>query len=293
MDGLERDDLLDRRDRLSRLHVFETEQCWYVSRAELSHDFSLWAHVNGHLLDASLGARVDHEHWLPVGDRAREQASRSNDASLRVYYDVDDRHEHRAFVVALDHGLAVLAVGVSMPDLGNPVNLGDVGRRHHLNRHAQNCFVYRRDGFQILDLIVEIRIDDVRELDPLFPRNFKVEAPAVLRRAHCYGVGCEVDFPLFLELGLSIQVQQSVEVFDYPGNALLYLLRVQLQLLDQTVDLVDVENRAHSLFQSLTGDRFGLNHDFFDRVDDYNRAVDSSKRSRDLSRKVNVPWSID
>src|SRR5712691_907799 len=50
VDSFERDDLLDRRDRLSRLHVFETEKCWNVSRAELSYDFSLWTHVNGYLL---------------------------------------------------------------------------------------------------------------------------------------------------------------------------------------------------------------------------------------------------
>src|SRR5205807_8156998 len=196
MDSLEWDDLLDRRDRLSRLHVFETEQCWNVSRAKLSNDFSLWAHVDGHLLDASLGARVDHVDRLTVSHRAGEQASSGNDASLGVHHDIDDRHWHRALVVALDHGLAEIAVGLSMPYLGNPVNLGNVGRRHDVNRHTQHGFVYWSVRLQILNFVVEIRVDNISELDPLFPRNFKVEAPAVFRGSHCYRVGCEVDLPL-------------------------------------------------------------------------------------------------
>src|SRR5437667_2498360 len=180
-----------------------------------------------------------------------------------------------------------------MPYLGNPVNLGDVGWRHDFNRHAQNGFMYWSVRLQILNFVVVIRVDDICELDPLFPGNFEVEAPAVFRGAHCYSVCCEVDLPLLFELGLSVQVQQSVEVFDYPRNALLYLIGGQLQLLDQTVDLVYVENRADPLFQGLTGDCLSLDHDFLDRVDDYDCTVDGSKRSCDFSGKVNMPWGID
>src|SRR5207245_2976527 len=130
-------------------------------------------------LDASLGTRVDHEDRLTVSHRSRKQASSSNDAGLGVHYYIDNRHQHRTLVVALDPGLAIIAIGISMPYLGNPVNLGDVGRRHDLNRHAQNGFVYWSVRLQILDFVVEIRVDDISELDPFFPGDFKVEAPAV------------------------------------------------------------------------------------------------------------------
>src|SRR5207245_9778038 len=119
-------------------------------------------------LDASLGTRVDHEDRLTVSHRSRKQASSSNDAGLGVHYYIDNRHQHRTLVVALDHGLAKIAVGISMPYLGNPVNLGDVGRRHELNSHAQDGFVYLRVRLYILDLFVEIRVEDFLEIDTFF-----------------------------------------------------------------------------------------------------------------------------
>src|SRR5437867_578975 len=107
----------------------------------MSNYFPLWPHVDSHLLDPPLRARVDQKDWLPIGNSAREQATRRNDSSLRVYNNIRDRHEDRALVVAFDHRLAVLAIGVPVPDFGNPVDLSLVRRGHHLHRHSQNGLV--------------------------------------------------------------------------------------------------------------------------------------------------------
>src|SRR5438132_14000113 len=66
-----------------------------------------------------------------------------------------------------------------------------------------------------------------------------------------------------------------------------------LKHLYQTHVLVYVKNRADPLFQGLTGYCLSLDHDFLDRVDDYDCTVDGSKRSCDFSGKVNMPWGID
>src|SRR5205823_14918539 len=82
----------------------------------------------------------------------------------------------------------------------------------------------------------------------LFPyttlfRSFEVESPPVFRATHCDCVAGEADLPLLLEFGLRVEVKKSVEVFDDPRDSLLDLFGAQFQLLDQTVNLVDVENR--------------------------------------------------
>src|SRR5713226_7159431 len=116
----------------------------------MSDYLPLWSHVDGHLLDPSLRAGVDQIDWLAVRDGAREKSTRGNNPGLRVHNDVSDRHQDRALVVAFDHRLAILAFRVTMPDLGNPVDLSFVRRGHYLHRHSQNGLV---DWCVVLELL--------------------------------------------------------------------------------------------------------------------------------------------
>src|SRR5712692_9993005 len=178
-----------------------------------------------------------------------------------------------------------------MPYLGNPVDLRDVGRRHDLYRHPQDSFVNRSVCFEVLNLVVKVGVDNVCELEAFLLGDCKVETPAVLGRSHSHGVSGEADLPLLPELRLSIQVEKSVEVFDDPGYSLLYLLRVKLQLLDETVNLVNVKNRSNALLQSLA--RHSLNHHLLDRVNHYDSSVYRPQRPGHFSGKVNVSRSIN
>src|SRR6266487_473195 len=162
-----------------------------------------------------------------------------------------------------------------MPYLGDPVDLSHVGRRHYLYGHPEDCFVDRCVGLQVLNLVVEIRVYNIGELDPLLPSNFEVESPPVFRATHCDCVAGEADLPLLLEFGLRVEVKKSVE------------------LLDQTVNLVDVENRPDPFLECLASHGLGLDHDLLDRVNDYYSPVDRSERSGYLSREINVPRGIN
>src|SRR5712692_5987825 len=180
-----------------------------------------------------------------------------------------------------------------MPYLGNPVDLRDVGRRHDLYRHPQDSFVNRSVCFEVLNLVVKVGVDNVCELEAFLLGDCKVETPAVLGRSHSHGVSGEADLPLLPELRLSIQVEKSVEVFDDPGYSLLYLLRVKLQLLDETVNLVNVENRSNTLLQGLARHSLSLNHHLLNRINHYNRSVYRPERPGHFPGKVNVPRGVN
>src|SRR5881409_2851770 len=123
--------------------------------------------------------------------------------------------------------------------------------------------------------------------------NFEVESPPVFRATHCDCVAGEADLPLLLEFGLRVEVKKSVEVFDDPRDSLLDLFGAQFQLLDQTVNLVDVENRPDPFLECLASHGLGLDHDLLDRVNDYYGPIDRSERSGYLSREINVPRGIN
>src|SRR5205807_5198578 len=75
-----------------RLYILQPKKSWNVTSAKMSDNLTLWSHVDSHLLDSSLCARVDQKHWLSIGNSAREQATRRNDSGLRVHDDIRDRH---------------------------------------------------------------------------------------------------------------------------------------------------------------------------------------------------------
>src|SRR5207302_5050771 len=151
----------------------------------------------------------------------------------------------------------------------------------------------RRVGLELVHFTVYIRIDNIRKLDPFLLGDYSIEAPPVLGRAHRHSVRGEADLPLFPELGLSVQVEESVEVLDYPGNSLLYLFRVQLELLDQPVNLVNVKDRPDTLLEGLSRHGLCLNHHFLNRVHHYHRPVNSPERSSDFARKIYMTRGID
>src|SRR2546425_1670442 len=259
----------------------------------MSDNLPLWTHVDGHLLDPSLRAGVDEKDGLSIGNSAREQATRRNDPGLGVHDDIRNRHQNRALVIALDHRLTVLAFWISVPDLGNSVDLGFVGRRHNLHRHSQNGLVDRRVGLELVHLTVYIRINNIGELDPFLLGDYSIEAPPVFGRAHGYGIGGEVDLPLFPEFGFSIEVEEGVEVLDYPRNSLLYLFRIQLEFLDQPVNLVNVKDGPDTLLEGLSRHGLCLNHYFLNRIDHNYRSVNSPERSSDFAREIYVTGRID
>src|SRR5207247_8408776 len=92
--------------------------------------------------------------------------------------------------------------------------------------------------------------------------------------------------------GLRVEVKKSVEVFDDPRDSLLDLFGAQFQLLDQTVNLVDVENRQDQFLECLESHGLGLDHDLLDRINDYYSPIDRTERSGYLTREINVPRGI-
>eukprot|EP00043_Microstomoeca_roanoka_P002491 m.38742 g.38742 ORF g.38742 m.38742 type:complete len:413 (+) comp11519_c0_seq1:1527-2765(+) len=67
----------------------------------------------------------------------------------------------------------------------------------------------------------------------------------------------------------------------------------ELKLRDDTIQLVEEKNRLHILGQSLTNNRFGLNTDAFDTIDNDKCTIRNTKSSRHLSREVSMARTIN
>src|SRR5207245_4542675 len=84
-----------------------------------------------------------------------------------------------------------------------------------------------------------------------------------------------------------------VEVLDYSRNLFLYLLRVQLELLDKPVNLVNVKDGSDTFLEGLSRHGLCLNHHLLNRVDHYHRSINSPEGSSDFAREIYVTRGID
>src|SRR5205807_4832316 len=78
--SFEGNELLHRRKGFPCLHVLQPKKSWNVTCAKMSDNLPLWTHVDSHLLDPPLCARVDEKDRLSIGNSAREQATRRDDS---------------------------------------------------------------------------------------------------------------------------------------------------------------------------------------------------------------------
>src|SRR2546427_1252867 len=180
-----------------------------------------------------------------------------------------------------------------MPDFLDAIGLRDVRWRHCFYSHVQYCFMNRRTRPQLFDLVVIVSINHVLEFYAPPLCNVGGESPSILRRTHCDSISCKADLPLLPELRLRIQLDQSVKVADDPPDTFHDSFRCKLQLLDQTVDLVNVQDRPDTFLHRLSSNGLSLDHDLFYAVDHDNSPINRPEGSGHSAGEVYVTWSID
>ena len=141
-------------------------------------------------------------------------------------------------------------------------------------------------------VIARIGIINILEIDTRLFRHLEVKAPSVLGRAKGHAVALNTDLPLFLYFRLSVDVDELIEVADNVHQPLLHLVRVQFQLLDQPVYLVDIEHWPYALLEGLPCNGFRLRHDAFDRVRNHHHSVYRAERASHSAGKVNVAGGV-
>ena len=118
------------------------------------------------------------------------------------------------------------------------------------------------------------------------------ETPAVETRTEgdstLLGVDLRVSEKLILVGG-----DDDVSGLDGLREVKVGLLRIQLQLKESTIELVNHEDGTDTLGQSLTQDSLSLNADGLDTIDDDEGTISNTQSSRNLRREIDVARRIN
>ena len=292
-------------DRLEGLHVLVVAHRGARDRVLQAHDRDDVPRVN--LVDGdpvrahdhrddlrALGLRhPDHPQLLPPPDLPGEQAARRGLARLRVHEDLRHHEPDGAVLVHLRHRLPDGALRVPLPDHGDPDRLGLEGVREMLDHHLKDNLVEGRLLRELLHCPLLAVPVDVLERDAGLLHVRDAERPLVERAPERDVTGSDLQSPLVLQIVRELLQDPRVHLRDDLHEPLLHLLRGDLELVHEPVDLVDEEDGLHPLLQRLTDHGLGLGHDALHRVIQDDHAVDRPHRARDVPAEVHVTRGVD
>ncbi|GBE17522.1 hypothetical protein BMS3Abin16_00105 [archaeon BMS3Abin16] len=98
--------------------------------------------------------------------------------------------------------------------------------------------------------------------------------------------------PRLLKLRRSALFKKLVELIDNGHKAVLHLLRRKLDLIYQAVNLVDEENRFHTLLKRLAHNCFSLRHAALNRAGNNHNTIHSTHGTGHVPAEVHVARSI-
>ena len=99
--------------------------------------------------------------------------------------------------------------------------------------------------------------------------------------------------PFLLLVFRSELLDQSVDLFDGLRESCHHVFGGDLKFVDETIHLVDEQNRLDLLFEGLANHCFCLGHGSFNRTSKNEAAVNSTHGTCDVATKVDVAWRID
>ena len=208
--------------------------------------------------------------------------------------DVRDHHCCRTVCITGVHCLTDLGLHITVPDDVASLALCLKRVRQEGNHHIEQNCVQRGCLCKVLCVALVAFVDDrlQRHTGLLHVRDR--DCPVVQSRTECDISFQSVEFPSAVVV--EILVHSLDELVDFVNNSAKadhHLLRVNLQLIDKPVNLVDEQNRVHTLFECLTQHRLGLRHRTLNCVHNDDCAVHSTHCTGDISTKVNVARSIN
>src|SRR6266540_776958 len=230
---------------------------------------------------------------LAPANLARIEATGGHFARLGV--DDDLRHHEPDGTVFIDrhHRVADGRLRVSFPDDRDPDFLCFERIRQLTDDHVQHDVVERRllrELFHrpLLTVLVDVLEPDARPL-----REGGAHGPLVVRAPERDAARLDVHHPLLPEVFGQPFPDAIVNFHDDLLESLLHLLRADLQLVDEAVDLVDEQDGPHPLLERLADDGLGLGHDPFDGVIEYDHTVDGAHRTGNVPAEVDVARRVD
>src|SRR5256886_59272 len=293
------DDLLERLHVLVVAHgrasdrVLQADDRDHVPGIDFVHGDAVRADDHRHRLRA-LGFRHPHDpQFRTAADLAGEQAARGDLPRLRVHDDLRDHVPNGAVLIDLHHRLPDGRAEVSLPDDGDADLLRLERIRQVADHHVQDDAMEGRLLRQLFHRPFLAVLVDVLERDAGFLHERDGQGPFVERAAEGDAAGLHVNHPFLAHVLREPLADAVVHLRDDLREALLHLLRRDLQFVHEAVDLVDEQGRPHAFLQRLSDDRLRLRHDSLDRIDEDDDAVDRAHRAGDVTPEVHVAGRVD
>src|SRR5438093_6130255 len=293
------DDLLERlhvlvvADGRPRDRILEPDDRDDIAGVDLVDRNPVRAHDHRDGLRALRLRHADDPKLLPAADLPGEETARGDLARLRVDDDLRHHEPDRTVLVDGHHGLPDGRLEVPFPDHRDPGLLGLERVRQVADHHIQHDVVEGRLLRQLLHRAFLAVLVDVLERDPGPLHVRDGEGPLVVRAAEGDAAGLDVDGPLRPQV---LGEELADPVVDDPDDllkSLLHLVRRDLQLVHEAVDLVDEQDRADAFLEGLADDRLRLRHDALHRVIEDDHAIDRAHRSGDVAPEVHVTGRVD
>src|SRR3989454_3190278 len=236
---------------------------------------------------------ADHPELLTAANLTGEEPSGGDFTGLRIDDDLRDHEADRAVLVHGEHRLADGTFHVAFPDDRDPDLLRLERVRQVADDHVQHDAMEGRLLRELLHRAFLTVLVDVLERDPRFLHERHGQGPLVVRAAEGHAASFDVDHPFLAHVLGEPLADAIVDLRDDLRESLLHLVRRDLELVHEAVDLVDEQGGPHALFERLADDGLCLRHDPFDRVDEDDDAVDGAHRAGNVATEVHVTGRVD
>ncbi len=255
---------------------------------------ALATHVDPDGLDAVLARGPGDVQLLTLLEGPREDTTGGDFTGVWVHPDVGDHEDDLAVFVDETHRVCEFGVSVTTPDTWDTTWLCVDWVREVLTDHVEDDIRQRRLLVKFLALIGALEFHDLSEVHPGSLHRWHGDTPLVECRTEADGTAFDGDGPIFDVVHiLGHAADEFVDVVDDRDETLLHLLWSFLEFRNQAVDLVNEQGRLDALAECLAQDRFGLWHGTLDSVDDDERTVDCTHRTRHVATEVDVARRID
>ena len=146
---------------------------------------------------------------------------------------------------------------------------------------------------QFLLLFIITVLENISHANARLLHVWNGNSPVVVCATKCNGSIHDTNLPGFLEFFRGKLLDQFVDLGDGFLKPVHHVLGCYLQLVNQSIDLVNEKNRLDLLLECLTDNSLSLRHWSFNSTSENETTVNSTHSTSNVATKVNVTWCVD
>ena len=291
--GFEWSEVFVTRERYTSGSASDTGDCRNVSSYDLWYSDSITTNHHADLLNTFWLCSTDGEDGFTLRDCTGVNTTDSNFTSVRIHPNLCDHHSKFCFRVTSHHGLTNRGFKVTSPNVRDTVGLSLNWAWQLGYSHVKKNFVNWCSLCKFLLLLIVTVLENVGHGYARLLHVRDGNTPVVVSTTECNSTVHNTDLPFFLEFFRSELLDQFVDLGNGFLESVHHVFRGNLKFVDESVDLVDEENRLHLLLECLTDNSLSLRHWAFNSTSKNETTVNSTHSTSNVATKVDVTRCVD